>query len=183
MHPHSSPDHGRRDAGFSQIEILFATAVLMVAALAFSRAMVASMHLADSTREHTLASEAARRVLEEMQDAEFSDLLALYNADPSDDPVGVSAPGASFTVEGLTPAMDDTDGIVGAVEFPLTGVKLLEDAEIPEFGLPRDLDGSGDIDDVDHASDYALLPVRITVRWRTDGGPMQVVLRSFLAQR
>ncbi len=183
MHPQTSPTRGRREAGFSQIEILFATAVLMVAGLAFSRAMVSSMHLADSTREHTLASEAARRVLEELQDAEFADLLVLYNADPSDDPAGVVGPGASFAVEGLSAAADDADGLVGAVEFPLSGGKLLEDVALRDFGLPRDLDGSGDIDDFDHAGDYALLPVRITVRWRTDGNPMQVVLRSLLAQR
>jgi len=158
-------------------------AVLMVAGLAFSRAMVTSMHLADSTREHALASEAARRVLEEMQDAEFADLLALYNGDASDDPAGVAAPGATFAVDGLTAAADDADGVVGAVEFPLTGGRLIESAALSEFGLPRDLDGSGDVDDLDHAADYALLPVRITVRWRTDDSPMQVVLRSFLAQR
>jgi len=183
LRPHSSLPAGRNDSGSSQIEILFATAVLMVAGLAFSRAMVTSMHLADSTREYAVASEAARRVLEEMQDAEFADLLALYNADTSDDPIGVTSPGASFEVDGLTAAADDADGVVGAVEFPLTGAQLLESANLPEFGLPRDLDGSGDLDELDHSTDYALLPVRITVRWRTDGNPMQVVLRSFLAQR
>lgn len=174
---------GRPQAGFSQLELLFAIAVLMVAALSFSSAMVTSMHLADSTREHTLASEAARRVLEEMQDAEFDDLLALYDDDPTNDPGGVVVPGSRFAVSGLTPAVDDADGFVGSVEFPLSEGKLLERAELPEFGLPRDLDGSGTLDDADHSTGYALLPVRISVRWRTDGAPMEVTLRSFLAQR
>jgi len=174
----------RRDvAGFSQIEILFATAILMVAGLAFSRAMVSSMHLADSTREHSLASAAARLVLEELQDAEFSDLLVLYDDDPSNDPSGTIGPGSTFAVAGLSPTADDADGEVGSVEFPLTDGELLETSELPEFGLPRDLDGSGALDEFDHSTDYALLPVRITVSWRTEGGPMQVVLRSILARR
>ena len=174
---------GRLQAGFSQLEILFATAVLLVAGLAFSSAMVTSMHLADSTRAHSLASEAARRVLEEMQDVEFEQVLALYNADPSDDPSGAVAPGANFSVEGLSVPVDDADGFVGLVEFPLTAGELREDADLAEFGLPRDLDGSGDVDSLDHSGDYALLPVRVTVRWRTDENSMQVVLRTLLAQR
>ncbi|MEQ1892119.1 MAG: hypothetical protein ABL998_06220 [Planctomycetota bacterium] len=167
----------------TQIEVLCATAVLMVAALAFSRAMVASMHLADSTRQQALASEAARRVLEEMQDATFADLIKLYNASTADDQVGVTSPGATFVVEGLTPAADDADGIVGAVEFPTTAGVLHENADRPDFGLPRDLDGSGAVDAADHTTDYALLPVRIVVRWRSNNGPMQVELKSLLAAR
>lgn len=168
----------------SQVELLCAAAVLMVAGLGFSRALVASMHLAEATRQHTLALEAARAKLEELQDAELRDLLVLYDADPSNDPGGAgSAPGEGFTVDGLTPTPDDEDGLCGGVEFPLVDGELLETAELPEFGLPRDLDGSGDIDGIDHASDYALLPVRVVVRWRTEGAPGRVEVRSFLAQR
>jgi hypothetical protein len=168
----------------SQVEVLCATAVLMVAALGFSRAMVASMHLAESTRQHTLAAQAARDKLEELQDAEFEDVLALYDTATANDPGGAgTAPGASFDVAGLTPTEDDEDGACGAIEFPTTSGQLLENAQLPDFGLPRDLDGSGGVDGGDHALDYALLPVRIVVRWRTDGGPMQVEVKSFLAQR
>jgi len=179
-----SSSRPRARGGFSQIEVLCATAVLMVAALGFSRAMVASMHLADSTREHALAIEAARRVLEELQDAEFSDLWELYNANSADDPAGLgSAPGANFAVDGLTPAGDDADGFCGSIEFATTDGQLIETAELGEFGLPRDLDGDGTLDSADHAADYKLLPVRVVVRWATDGGPMQVEVKSLLAER
>ena len=169
------PTSASASRGMSLIEVLCATAVLMVAALGFSRAMVASMHLADATREHTLAAQAARDKLEELQDADFAQLFALYGSG--------TTPGPDFAVEGLTSVADDEDGLCGEIEFPSTDGKLFEKLARPDLGMPRDLDGSGGLDEDDHALDYALLPVRILVRWRTDGGPSQVEVKSFLAAR
>lgn len=178
----SPSDLGRR--GFTMVEVICAMALLMLATLGFSRALVASMQLADGNRERTLAREAAERLLAEMEDEDFAELLALYDANPANDPDGAgSAPGAGFVVAGLTPVSDDADGLVGAIEFPWTGNALLETAALADFGLPRDLDGSGDVDAFDHAADYRLLPIRVLVRWRSDDGPMQFELRTYLAER
>jgi hypothetical protein len=141
------------------------------------------MRLGDTTRERALASEAARQVLEELQDQEFSDVFALYDARTDNDPQGFgTAPGPGFAVEELQPQIDDADGVVGEIVFPVVGTELREDADLPELGLPLDLNGDG-LDGLDHALDYQLLPVAVRVRWRSSGAPMQVELRTYLCER
>jgi len=45
-------------------------------------------------------------------------------------------------------------------------LELREDFEQPQLGLPRDLDGNEVIDNLDHSSDYCVLPVELSVEWR-----------------
>jgi len=174
------PGGGTR-AAFSQLELLCAVAVLSMASLVLSRTMVASSQLASATRERSLAIEAARRVLEDLQDADFAAVFALYDANAANDPG--PAPGASFAVEGLEPTPDDADGVVGEIVFPVSGTQLREDVDLPQLGMPRDLDGDGGTDALDHTANYQLLPVLVRVAWRGQTAPMQVELRTILARR
>ena len=50
------------------------------------------------------------------------------------------------------------------------------------WATPQDLDASGTIDSVNHATDYKLLPVLVRVRWRSlDGSTGEVELGTTLA--
>lgn len=179
---HSTPP-SRPRAGYSLIEVLLAILVLSGGTLVLSKTLAASVGVADATRERSAALEAARRVLEELQDETFSEVFARYNATPDDDPAGAASPGAGFAVEGLSALESDADGMVGEIVFPVQGGELREDVELFALGMPRDLDGLNGIDDADHSGDYALLPVLVRVVWRGSDAPMQVELRTILAQR
>src|SRR5262245_15136649 len=179
-----SSGRGRSRAAFTLLEVLCAVVVLALAALGLSRAMIASNQLASDSRERALATEAARRMLEELQDTSFGSVFRTYDANPANDLGGAGkAPGANFTVDGLQATPDDADGMVGEIVFPVIGTQLRETADLPELGMPHDLDGGGTLDAADHAADYALLPVLVRVRWRGQTAPMQVELRTILAQR
>ena len=97
-----------------------------------------------------------------------------------------SAPGNLFTVAGLQPV--DGALVVGRIEFPAAydpdGVlELREDVVDDRLAMPRDLNGDGDVDDVDHSTDYRLLPVAIVLRWRGSMGERTMELRTLLADR
>ena len=49
-------------------------------------------------------------------------------------------------------------------------LQLREDLDDPALGLPRDLNGDSIVDGLDHADDYFLLPLEVTVRWRGRSG-------------
>lgn len=170
-------------AGSTIVESAIALAVVVLALVGFSRAVISSVVTAEQQAEASLALEAARAVIETLQAATFEDVYALYNANQDDDPAG--APGPSFAVEGLRPLDDDADGLVGEILFPTAGtgggLELREDVDDASLGMPRDLDGDGAIDSNDHSTDYALLPVLVRVRWRSSSGPARMELRTLLA--
>jgi hypothetical protein len=58
---------------------------------------------------------------------------------------------------------------------------LREDVNLPELGMPRDLNGDGAVDAGNHSTDYRLLPVIVRVRWQGAGGPSQFELKTMLA--
>ena len=177
----------RSSAGFSLLELLLVVSVFVIALLAFSQSMGYAVRLTTMNRETGLAADAAREMIEQLQGSEdFTLVFALYNSDPGDDP-GPGAPGAGFAVFGLDPADDDPDGLVGEIRFPTIvngGVlELREDVEDPILGMPRDLDGSGAIDDEDQDDDYMLLPVSLTLRWKGRSGVRTMEVQTLLADR
>jgi type II secretory pathway pseudopilin PulG len=168
------------------IELLVSVSVLLVAILGFSRAIVSSLVTTNVNREVALATEAGRRAIETLKAEAFDEVFARYNADPADDPgVPGTAPGHLVAVSGLAPLADDADGFVGEVLFPVQpgapGV-LREDLANPIFGTPRDLDGDGGVDALDHAVDYGLLPIVVRFRWQGASGPATFELKTLLAE-
>ena len=129
--------------------------------------------------------EAIEVEVEQLQAENFGDVFALYNGADADDPGGVgTAPGSGFLVDGLNLLVGDADGFAGEVFFPVIddASVLREDAEFAVMGMPRDLDGDGDIDGLDHSDDYQLLPVVVRVTWRTSTGQTSTYqLRTLLA--
>lgn len=141
------------------LEIVISTVVLMTAVVGFAYGLASSTSLGIATREQGIAREAARTQIEELRATEFSEVLARY--DGRED----------FDVPGLAARPDDPDGRVGRIVFPLDeGGGLFEDFELPRLGMPRDLTGDGELDDVDHSGDYRVLPVLVRLEWRGAAG-------------
>lgn len=167
--------------GFTLIETAISLTVMVSALLAFGQAIVSSMRAAAASRESTLASEAARQLLQDLVAADFEDVYALFNEDPADDPDGVgTAPGANRAIEGLDPDPADADGMAGEVVFPVAGGVLREDVVDAALGMPSDLNDDGIIDGLDRSGDYQLLPVLVRVRWRGSAGISKVEFRTLL---
>jgi prepilin-type N-terminal cleavage/methylation domain-containing protein len=181
---------GRR-SGFTILELVVALGILLIASSIFFRLVASTSKLREVNRENAIAADAARVVIEQMRNRPFSDLFKLYNADPADDPGGAgTAPGNLFFVDRLRPLATSPGGLVGEVLLPsqLTEVEvaggrggtqlggggtviveelwLREDVIDDGLGLPRDLNGDNVVDELNHATDYIILPVRVVVRWQ-----------------
>ena len=166
------------EAGLGLIETLVATAILATAILAILSVAGHSIKLDEVNRETALATDAARIRYEQLRALPLMHVLATYNEDPVDDPDGeATAIGPKVIVT------RDQAGLnfQSVVELPLTPAgELREDADRPEMGLPRDLNGDGLIDDADHRDDYVILPVAVRVTWNGTSGPREVLLAGVL---
>jgi type II secretory pathway pseudopilin PulG len=168
------------------IEVVVAMSVLVVGLLAYMRAITSAALAARTTRETTLATEAAWRVIESMRAQQnFNQVFSLYNTTTADDPGGIAAPGANFAVPGLRAVVGDPDGMPGEIVFPTTtvggAVQLREDFVNAKLGMPRDVNGDGVIDGNDHSADYQLLPVLVRVRWHGVAGNGLVELPTMIS--
>jgi prepilin-type N-terminal cleavage/methylation domain-containing protein len=163
------PRAPRARRGFSLVEVVLVLAILSVSASMYAQTVASSRRLDPIGLENAIAAEAARIAIERLRAQPVEDLLALYDADPANDPGGPgTAPGPFFEVAGLAPLADG--GPVGRYEFPLVDGELREDAVDDLLGLPRDLDGDGAVDGQDHRDDWLLLPFRVRIVWTPQGG-------------
>lgn len=157
-------------AGWTLIEIVISTVILLTVVMGFSYGLASSTSLGQATREQGLAREAARARIELLRGTAFEDVLASF--DGAD---------AHFDVLGLSAQPEDPDGRVGEIVFPLdeNGL-LLEGLDMPRLGMPRDLTGEGDMDNLDHSGDYRILPVLVRLSWRGAGGDGSFELLTIL---
>lgn len=161
--------------------------ILAVAFGMFSTTMVASNRTRSINRDTALAAEAARVIFETMRNLNPADLYALYNSMPADDPGGEgTGPGANFAVPGLYPLAGDPDGMVARIRLAerkdLDAWQLREDVIDPALGLPRDLNGDSMIDDLDHAQDYLVFPVRIELDWEGRYGARRMTVSTMFTR-
>jgi type II secretory pathway pseudopilin PulG len=180
-----SEGRGRaRRGGFSLLEVAIGTVVLTMGISAVLSVIVKYSRMVRVNNESTIAQQAARQMLERMQEQTFSQVFALYNTSTADDPGGPgTAPGRNFVVPGLAVQPNDADGRVGEIDFPMSGTQLRENVTDLALGMPRDLNGNGATDALNHATDYVLLPVTITLRWRGASGNQRLTLRHLLTNR
>jgi type II secretory pathway pseudopilin PulG len=169
------------------LEVLIATSAMLIAALGFSQALVTAMRAEELTRQQTLATQAARELLEQIRNVNFRDAFRQYNSFLDDDLGGPgTAPGSGFAVFGLSALPGDADGFVGEVVMPVDALApgvLREDLALPALGCPMDVDASGGAPDAnDHSLDYQLLPILIRVRWRGPAGAAQIELTTILGE-
>ncbi len=167
-----------RETGLGLVETMVAVAILATAILAILSVAAHSIKLDGVNRETALASDAARTRYEQLRALPLMHVLATYNSDPEDDPDG------EFTAVGPKALSSKTAAgleLTTVVELPLTEEgELREDANRPEMGLPRDLNGDGVIDDLDHRDDYVILPVAVRVVWSGSSGPREILLSGVL---
>ncbi len=161
-----------------------AIVVLVVVLVLFARTIAASSQASGTHHEIALAQAGARSILETLQASDFEDIFANYNGLEADDPGGPgSSPGNGFQVLGLSPLPADADGMVGEIVFPSPAAspgQLIESLSDSALGTPRDLTGDGVVDDLDHSSDYRMLPVVVRCRWNGRNGPARYELRTIL---
>ena len=171
--------------GLSLVEIAVTLSVLITVLTGFSQALVSSMVASQAARETTIATEAARSVMESLSAEDFRLVFQANNSVEGDDPAGVTNRLAAFAVEGLPPRPDDADGLCGEILFPeelsFGSSQLREDTVDSVLTMPRDLNGDGVIDGADHSGDYQILPVVVRVDWRGAAGNSRVQFRTILA--
>lgn len=186
--PRQAPSTGiARRRGVSLVEVMVAIVVLTIGVFILTSTITTAVAHSVVQQDRSLAIEAAGNMVEELRSMPFSELFALYNDDPADDPGGAgTAPGRVFDVEGLRPIFAEEGGVtvelpVGEVILPSRTRILREDVDLPQLGLPRDLDGDLVIDAADHARDYLVLPVIVRLRWMTSVGPRQYQMMTMFA--
>lgn len=144
------------EGGFTLIELMIASAVLMVGLLATASSVLTSQRLNVQSRETTRAVEGAKAMIERMRGEDFRLLFARYNDDDADDPDGAgTGPGDAFDVGGLAGPGGTAAGLVSfTLDEPALGV---------------DLNGDGDAVDTLSNSilglDYLVLPFTVAVEW------------------
>lgn len=179
--------HAPARGGFSIVEMLVASLVVIIALSGFLRSIVGSMALAQTNREMSLAPQAARQMLEVLASEPVEQVFARYNGDASDDPGGPgTAPGRNFEVRGLDPRRDDADGMVGEILFPTPGPAsglLSEGASATFRDMPRDLNLNGVSLEADVSADYVLLPVIVRLEWSSATGNKTLFHKTILGPR
>lgn len=159
-------------------------AILAIALVMLSGTVASTSRLFPSSRDNYMACQAASNKIEEMRNEELADVFRMYNRIASDDPQGPgTAPGASFDAPGLQALPGDPDGMAGEILFPETNGELREDFVSNLLGTPRDLDCDAEIDDVDHADDWIVLPVVVRVEWQSAGGPRKLEVPTMIARQ
>ena len=169
------------------VELVLVLGILGMAFGMLTSTLVANARQRHINRETALAVEAARDIFERMRNEDFDQVFALYNAQAADDPAGAgSAPGNVFDVPELRLPPGSQRRAVGEIVLPAlqtdTGTwQLREDFDDAELGLPRDLNGDAIVDDLDHAFDCMLLPVRVELEWEGLYGARRLSVSTLLA--
>ena len=91
----------RRCGGFSMADVLLSLTLIALGLLGLSQGVLAAVRSTTANREMVVAVDAAQARLEQLRGENLSQVLALYNNDPLDDPPG-GAPGGWFVVDGRT---------------------------------------------------------------------------------
>jgi hypothetical protein len=169
--------------GTTLLDLSIGIMLVIVTVGAVTTALTSGYALNRANRERSKALGIAEGVLERVRSEDFEEVFARYNATAADDPVGGVSPGACFGVEGLQALAGDADGLAGAIEFPGVGLVLREDFVDRDLGLPRDLNGDGAQDALDHGGDYLVLPVRVSIVWTGAGGDKRVDLVTTLCRQ
>jgi type II secretory pathway pseudopilin PulG len=167
----------RREAGFALIDLLVAATILALALLGHASTVLGGHRLSRSVEHRTVALEAARQFVERIRsDADWTGLYATFVSlySPTAGANGmVGRPATDYYADFITPR--DLGTVRVLVSVPRVGADLREDAALPGFGLPNDLNADGTIDANPHQSDYVVLPVAIRFSWFPAGETVQSV--------
>jgi len=166
------------------LEISISIVILTVAAFLLSSTVGASLSHSVAKRERAIAVEAAMNMMETLRATPFIDVYTTYNSLADDDLLGPgTAPGALFEVAGLDPIVEPGGAPrpVGRISLPEMEQMLREDSREASLGMPRDLSGDMQIDSLEHADDYLVLPVIVRIEWQGSTGPRHFEMSTLLA--
>jgi hypothetical protein len=192
-----SPRRLRPDAGFGLVEVLFSSAILVIAVLGNASSVSTAHSTFRAVEERGRAVEVMARFLERMRgDDDWAGLYARMRVksretegDTGRTGLGVDpelrmyAPTAyypDFTVP------EDLGTVSFLVQVPGLSVggslpTLRESQDAPRYGLPADLNGDGEITSESREGDYRALPVVLRMRWtRRNGASEELVLPTWL---
>ncbi len=163
------------------LEVLCGGVVISIAMLGHVASTLSEHQMAADGQYRSEALQLARQFIERMRgDEDFAGLLGRIRTVQ----IATNLPGGVALANGRRAYAPDTyypdfvlpselDSMVVRVEVPLdpTTKSLREDLDEPWFGLPRDLDGDGDIDAEARDDDYRALPLSLTFHWTPPGRP------------
>jgi hypothetical protein len=170
------------------VELVVALPIMALALTLFLGATSAAKEVRHVQRQNTVVAEEVRIVLERMRNEDWSEIYALYNEDPADDPGGAgTAPGKLFSIAGLGPPGGVEGEPVGeilmpALNHPMHGWLLREDRKNELLGMPRDLNGDELVDMYDHRGDYTLLPILVRVIWQGPCGERRMEVHTVMTE-
>jgi hypothetical protein len=162
------PGTNRRnsEAGITTLEAAIAMMVLAIALLALWGTIIYCSRSNLAAEQKKQALHAAQAKVEELKSRPFDTLIAEYG------------PGGTVGNTFAVTALDDSEQVAqGQIAFFVDETDSLGDGSL---GLPLDLNGDGDAEDVDVSAGYNLLPVQVTIRWEGALGEQSVNLRSIL---
>jgi hypothetical protein len=176
-----------REAGVTLLEVLFGTTVLAVALLTQAGGLLGTHRLQRDLSARSAATVLAQQVLTRIQtDEDWTGLYDRLGARMVEAAGGTGPafldgrrglPLLAYVPDAVIPDGLSDVGVLVQVP-PRLEVQghaqhwpaLRENADLPQFGLPADLNADGDIDKASHDDDYVVLPVLVRVRWTTVGG-------------
>ncbi len=173
------------------VELSVAMVIFVVATGMLLQLIASGKGLRETARQESLATSAAQNVLERMRSMSFRDVVRSYDPDVMNDPGGPgTAPGPTFSVEGLTPLASAVGGVVGEILLPVVnvGTEVAPSWQVREnlgdalLGMPRDLNGDAIIGSADCSTDYTILPVLVRMRWQGRFGPRELRFFSALTE-
>lgn len=156
------------------LEVSLALTILVVALVATTASNMRVQSLRRSNRDRVVAQNSVRTIAENVQ---------AISRSGTTDPGGWSNHvvtalsaggelGTTFDVPELTPVQGEAH--VGSIQV-ITDESQVDAALKLELGLPRDLNGDGDAIDTNVALNAHILPVVVTLRWRSQSGDQRIV--------
>lgn len=185
-------------AGFGLVEILFSSAILVIAVLGNASSVSTAHSTFRAVEERGRAVEVLARFLERMRgDDDWAGLYArlrVKSGESGEDTARTSLAvdsglrtyaAADYYSDFNVPA--DLGTVTFLVQVPASTVgglglpTLRENQSAPRYGLPADLNGDGTINGDSREADYRVLPVVLRMRWTRDNGAVEeMVLPTWL---
>ena len=196
IHSNRDGTTDRAAAGFSLIEALIGSTILVISILGFAASTLGSHDLSRRVEERGIALQTLGRFVERIRaDPDWAGLYArlrpLSQESAGDATLSRHCVDTTLATQAAATYYPDFDvpAVLGTVTFLVqvpvktdAGVAALREDEVaPRYGLPHDLNGDGVIDGNSRDADYRALPIVVRLRWQRVGKPTsEVILATWL---
>lgn len=163
----------QRQSGFSLLEVMISLTIIAIALALLVSSMLALTHSRRQSNERHQVATVMSRALETLESMGPTNAYTGYAPAPDGTPFPSDGAGNadSFDIDGL-------QGIAAGIGATIQVSFVVDETENdPELGLPRDLDGDGEINNTNVAAldddgevQATILPVRLSANWRSFNG-------------